>query len=47
MDMPRFRDVKLGGAEIFASWTPAYEEISQEFLTDANGFDLMTRKVYD
>jgi hypothetical protein len=47
IDLPRFEEVIKGGAEIFAAWIPAFEEISHEFFTDANGFDLMTRKVYD
>ena len=47
IDLPRFDETIKGGAEVFAAWTPAFEEISPEFFTDANGFDLMTRKVYD
>ena len=55
--MPRFDEVNqnrsefewvngIGGAEIFASWITGYAQISDEFLTDANGFDIMSRKVY-
>ena len=33
------------GKEVFAKWIPHFDSISSKFLTDANGFDLITRKV--
>ena len=47
IELPGYSEIVGGGAEIFAAWTPAYDQISGEFLTDANGFDIMTRKVYN
>ena len=34
------------GREIFAKWVPVFEKISQTYLTDANGYDLIERDVF-
>lgn len=47
IDLPRFSvDRGMAGREIFAKWVPHFMEIDEEYLTDANGFDLVSRKVY-
>lgn len=47
IDLPFYNERSEGDSEIFAVWTPAYEKISNQFFTDANGFDMKTRDVYD
>ena len=34
------------GREFFAKWTPDFEYIDSQFLTDANGYDLISREVF-
>ena len=36
-----------GDHEVFATWKALYEEISDEYLTDANGYDLIRRPIYE
>ena len=44
--LPRFHVGQFeDGKEIFAKWTPHFDEVSSEYLTDSNGFDLITRKI--
>ena len=47
IDLPQFLEIEKGGAEIFAAWTPHFEEISPVFLTDANGYKQRARPVFD
>ena len=47
IDLPPFLEIEKGGAEIFAAWTPDFEEISPVFLTDANGYKQRARPVFD
>ena len=47
IDLPRFAiNEQVGGREVFAKWTPDYESISEDYLTDVNGFSLIKRKVF-
>ena len=53
VDLPRFEFEKQNGREIFATWKPfydpiesAYASISNEFVTDANGLELINRTVW-
>ncbi len=34
------------GREIFAKWEPKYDDIAHTFWTDANGYDLIERRVF-
>lgn len=34
------------GREYFAKWTPEFEFIDSSYLTDANGYNLMSREVF-
>ena len=43
--MPRLA-IRGGGRELFAEWTPKFEGIHHEFETDANDYDLVSRKVF-
>ena len=45
IELPRM-DPATSGREFFALWTPTYSVMSDEYLTDANGFDIVTRQVY-
>ena len=46
LELPRV-DPNIYGREIFAMWTPTpYQSFSDEFLTDVNGFDFVSREVY-
>ena len=48
IEMPRVDIGQSSGREIFAIWKPDFDQIQDDqFLTDANGFDLMARSVYD
>ena len=49
IDLPRVEvdTPKEQGREIFAVWKPLYDSgMADEYLTDANGYDLMTRNVF-
>ena len=46
IEFPRFDIKGAPGREYFAKWTPSYHEIHQKYMTDANGFDIMSRDVY-
>lgn len=47
IELPRFAiNEQVGGREVFAKWTPDYESISEDYLTDVNGFSLIKRKVF-
>ena len=47
IDLPFYDETREGDAEIFAVWTPTFKKISPQFFTDANGFDITTREIYD
>ena len=34
-----------GGIEIFAKWVPKFDQIFHEFVTDANGYDIVSHQV--
>ena len=49
IELPRLVYSKKSGREVFASWLPVFKQDSKfgaEFLTDANGLELVTRPVY-
>ena len=46
LELPRVVVKNGAGREIFAKWSPAYTEIGDVFLTDANGYDLVTRPIF-
>ena len=37
---------KRQGLEFFAKWTLDYDEMSDKYLSDANGYDLIERDVF-
>ena len=49
VELPRLEYDPEGGREIFATWQPIFDEskeISDEFFTDANGLELISRQVF-
>ena len=49
VELPRMNYDLEGGREIFASWQPVFKKdsgYSTEFMTDANGLELVSRPVY-
>ena len=36
----------MGGQEVFAKWVPEFVTLSHNFVTDANGYDLVSHSVY-
>ena len=37
---------QIGGREVFATWVPDFKPIAHKFITDANGYDLVSHPVY-
>lgn len=47
--LPRLPYNPKGGREIFATWTPLLDQndsLAEDFITDANGLELMSRPVF-
>lgn len=38
--------MNIGGREIFAKWVPKFDNIAPSFITDANGYDLVSHPTY-
>ena len=45
IEFPLFDTPRHHGTEYFAKWTPSFD-LDSQFITDANGFDLITREVW-